>query len=157
MSTEFDEDDEDLDLKAFQATIVADDTPISSAEAYTERVDKDYAIKLPQSRHVFRARLLKPESANMLTYRFSNLPRMKNGNFKKEAYKDLAVLSDEYVPLIITKPQVHAPPAEDEELLEGVLSTRKITANDQIAILSWASTGELPELTQAEMDSFREK
>jgi hypothetical protein len=155
MSTDYDEDDEDLDMKPFQATVVADDTPISSAEAYEERIDKDYAIKLPQSRHVFRAKLLTPESSNMLTYRFSNLPRLKNGNFKKEAYKDLSKLADEYIPRIITEPKVSAPPDEDEELLDGVLSTRKITANDMIAILTWASTGELPELSKEEIDSFR--
>ena len=157
MSTEFDEDDDDLELKAFRATVVADDTPISSAEAYEERIDKDYAIKLPQSRHVFRAKLLTPKSANMLTYRFSNLPRMKNGNFKKEAYNDLEKLADEYIPKIITKPSVSKPPAEDEELIDGVLSTRKVTANDQIAILTWASTGELPELTSEEINSFRDE
>ncbi|KKN86542.1 hypothetical protein LCGC14_0267180 [marine sediment metagenome] len=157
MSTKFDENDEDLDLRPFQATIVADDTPISSAEAYEERIEKDYAIKLPQSRLVFRAKILSPKSANMLTYRFSNLPRLKNGNFKKEAYNDLEKLADEYIPRIITKPSVSKPPAEDEELLDGVLSTRILTANDQIAILTWASTGELPELTQAEIDSFRDE
>lgn len=158
MSNKDDYDEEEEELKPFKIKVEPDGTRISSAEEYEKKIEKSYPIRLPQSREVFEAKILRPESANMLTYRFTNLPRTKNGNFKKDAFKDLTDLADEYIPRIITEPKVSAPPAEDEELLDGVLSTRKISASDQIAILTWASTGELPErIDNKEIDSFREK
>ena len=142
----------------FSVEYAEKDAETLSASDYKSRVKGIYPIKLPQSRAVFKAQLLPQELANLLTFELGGLGRTGTGGFTKKSFAKLSSIADEYLPKIIVEPKIVRPVAEGETVPEDSLITRDIVASDMIAILTWGSTGEIPDYeAMSAMSSFREE
>ncbi len=129
-----------------------------SAADYKSRVKGIYPIRLPQSKAVFKAKLLTQEMANMLTFELGGLARTGTGGFSKKSFSKLSSIADEYLPKIIVEPKIIRPLLEGQVVPEDALTTREIVASDMIAILTWGSTGEIPDYeSMGAMSSFRKE